>query len=297
MTIRELGYQRASYRPVPAWRRWWPLATKEFTFLFRNKWGVAVFCVCLLPFAVRLFVLMVRFGVVEFGGMRAAMISRSEAFAQWDPLRADFYVEAVMRTFPGLPLLVLLSATVTAGAVARDRMTNALELLWTRGITPAGYLLAKFLGAFALLSMLTVAVPLLLWVFAVLVAEDWSLLAATAGFLPAMTAGLLLVTAAWTAVCVLISCLSASPSQAIVAWCIVMVGSSAVANVTAVVFREPAMRSWVSFWDAGGVIARWFAGVGTRGAPVGPALLVLGGAIVVLGLLARRRLSVREAVG
>lgn len=297
MTIREFGYRGARYVPVPVWRRWWPLASKEFLFLFRSKWGVAVFCVCLLPCVVRLFVLMIRFGVVNFGGMRANMISRSQVFVQWDPMRPDFYVEAVVTTFPGLPLLVLLSATVTAGAVARDRVTNALELLWTRGITPGAYLFAKWLGALMLLSLVTVAVPLLLWIMAVLFAEDWSLFTETLPFLPQMLAGLLLVTAAWSAICVLISSLSSSPSQAIVAWCIVMVGSSAVANVMAVVFRERAMRSWASVWDAGGVIARWCADVGTRGAPVGPAMLVLGSAIAVLAVLAWRRLSVQEAVG
>ena len=104
-------------------RRWWPLARQEFAFLFRSKWGVAVFCVCMLPLIVKTFILMVRFGVVNLGGLRANMISRAEAFASWDPMRPHFYVETVVTTFPGLPLLVLITATVTAGAVARDRMT------------------------------------------------------------------------------------------------------------------------------------------------------------------------------
>ncbi|MCA8952685.1 MAG: ABC transporter permease [Planctomycetes bacterium] len=297
MTIRELGYRRAVYEPVPRWRRWLPLARQEFAHLFRSRAGVAVFCACLLPFVVRIFILMVRSGVVNFVGMRERMLTRSQLFAQWDPTRPDFYAEAVLQTFPGLPLLVLLSATVTAGAIARDRATNALELLWTRGISPIDYLGAKLLGAWALLATLTVAGPFVLWIVAVLVADDWSFATATAPFMPQLLLGLMLVTAAWTAICVLISCLSQTPSQAIVTWCIVMIGSSAVANVTAVVFREPAMRSWASVWDAGGVVGRWFAAVSTRGAPVVPATLVLGGLVVGLALLARKRLSVGEAVG
>lgn len=297
MNATGFGYRRLGYRPVPAWQRWWPLAHKEFAYLFRSKWGVAVFCACMLPLIVKLFVLMVRFGVVNFGGMRANMIARADAFAAWDPMRAHFYVETVVTTFPGLPLLVMLTATVTAGAVARDRMTNALELLWTRGISPLSYLLAKWVGATLLLALVTVAAPLVLWSCAVLFAEDWTLLQGTVAFMPGLLGGLLLVTMTWTAICVLISSLSSQTSQATVTWCILMIGSSAVANVMAAVFREPAMKSYLSLWDAGGVVARWCAGVGTRGAPVIPAIVVMLTTVAVLGLLARRRLLVTEAVG
>lgn len=297
MTIRDLGYRGAAFERVPGWRRWLPLASKEFGHLFRSKWGVAVFCVCVLPFVVKLFVLMVWFGVVDFGGMRAGMAARAEAFRQWDPTQPDFYVEAVVRTFPGLPLFVLLTSTVTAGAVARDRMTNGLELLWTRGITPVGYLAAKILGALALISLVTVGVPLLLWVFAVLMADDWQLFVDTFGFMPGLVGGLVVVTSCWATISVLVSSLAATPSQSIVTWCILMVGSSAVANVMAVVFDSPAMRSWASLWDAGGVVARAAAGMSTRGAPLVPAMLVLFSVVAALGLAARRRFSVREALG
>ncbi len=285
------------HRPVPAWRRWWPLAQREFCLLFRSKWGVAVFCVCLLPLVVMLFVLMIRFGVVDFGRIRIHMITRAEALARWDPYRPEFYIGAVLNTFPGLPLFVLLTATVTAGAVARDRVAGSLELLWTRGISPFGYVLGKWIGAGLLLSLVTVAAPLVLWIFAVLFAEDWSVLEAGASFIPKMLGGFLLVTALWSALCVLVSCVSSTRSQAIVAWCIVMIGSTAVARVLAAVFREPDMRSWLSLWEAGGVVVRGLVGVSTRGAGFEPALIVLFAAVGVLALFAQRRLRVTEAVG
>jgi ABC-type transport system involved in multi-copper enzyme maturation permease subunit len=190
----------------------------------------------------------------------------------------------------------LLTAAATAGAVARDRAAHALELLWTRGITPRSYLLARWAGAGILLALVTVAGPFLLWICAVLFAEDWGLLVTTGGFLPGLLGGLLLVTALWSGLCVLVSALSASTGQAIVVWCLLMVGSSGVANVMAEVFREPAVRSWLSVWDAGGIVARALAGVSTRGAPWLPAALVLSGALVVLALFVRRRIAVTEAV-
>lgn len=292
-----LRYRAAEYQPVPRWRRWWPLARHEFLVLFRTKWGVALFCACFLPLVVRLFVLMIRFGVVNFGGnMRAQMLSRSQAFAPWDPLRPDFYVEMVMSTFPGLPILVLLTASVSAGAVARDRSTNALELFWTRGITPSSYLLAKWVGSLLLLAMVTVGAPLFLWVFAALMADDWTQLTATLPFLLPMLGGLLLASAAWTGICALLSTLCAAPNQAVVGWCMLVVGSTATGNVLSLVFREPSIRTWLSVWDAGGAIARTVAGTVQRGS-LGPAAWFLGGLLVALLLLARRRLALTEAVG
>lgn len=293
-----LPYRPGGWVPVPAWRRGWPLAQQEFLAVFRTRWGVAVFCACLIPAAVRLFVLMILNGVVDFGaGFKGQLLSRSQAFAQWDPGRAEFYVESVVNTFPGLPVLVTLTAWVTAGAVARDRATAALELLWTRGITPWQYVFARWCGSLLLLLLITVGGPLFLWIAAALLADDWSQAASTLPFLAPTLAGLLLATAAWTACCVMVSALCASRVQAVVAWCLLVLGSAAVANVSAVVFREPAARSWLSLWDAGAVLARACAGVATRGAPVAPAAWFCGGLLVVLGVLARRRLALREAVG
>lgn len=296
MTVPGLHYRPGSYDVEPAWRRWWPLAAHEFLLLFRTKLGVAAFCACLLPLVVYLFVLMVRFGVVDFGaGPRTQWVARSQAMAKWDPLRPDFFVEMVCGTFPGLPIVLLLTATATAGAVARDRRTNALELLWTRGIGPYAYLFAKWLGALLLLGSITVGAPLLLWGGAVLMAEDWTLLQTTLPFLVPMLGGLLLAAAFWSALCVLVSTICATTHQAVVAWCMLVVGSAALGTVLAVVFRTPSIRTWCSVWEAGGTLARYLAGVPSRGS-VGTAILFLGGLLAVLAILARRRLALAGAV-
>lgn len=292
-----LGYRVAAWRPVPAFRRWWPLAVSEFRTLFRSRWGVALFCFCLLPVVVRSFVLMIRFGVVNFGaGPRNRVLANAQALAQWDPARPDFYVEMVMGTWPGLPILVLLTGAVTAGAVARDRRTNALELLWTRGISPLAYLFAKWLGSVALVATVTVLGPLFLWCLAALMADDGSQWRDTLGFLVPMLGGLLAVTMVWVLICVLLSTLAAAPNQAIVTWCMLVVGTTAIAGVLALVVRDGSIRTWLSIWDAGGTVARALAGVNSRGEPLAGALFLLGVA-AVLALPAARRLRTTEALG
>jgi hypothetical protein len=62
------------------------------------------------------------------------------------------------------------------------------------------------------------------------------------------------------------------------------------------VFNDPSIRTWLSIWDAGGVVARDLAGVTARG-PIEPAALFLGGVVFVLILAVRRRLSLAEAIG
>lgn len=296
MTPLGLRYRRADHALVPAWRRWWPLARQEFLVPFRSKVGIAVFCLCLVPAVVRLFVLMIRYGMVDFGAAaRGDVIGRSQALAQWDSGRPEFYVELVMGTWPGLPVLILLTGSATAGAIARDRRTNALELLWTRGITPFGYLLARFCGSLGSLCLVTVVAPLALWVAAALMADDWQQLTATLPFLGSVLFALLLVSAVWTALCLCLSAMASSPSQAIVLWCLLLVGSTALANIAAGVLREPNLRAWLSVWDAGGTLARHVAGVSTRVA-LGPALGFLSGLLLLLGLGAWRRLRVGEAV-
>ncbi len=296
MSSPSLQYRGAQFRPVPALWRWWPLAQKEFGLMFRSKASIALFCVCLLPLVVRLFVLMIRYGMVNFGvGARRETMMRSQAMAPWDPERVDFYLELVMGAWPGLPVLILLTAATTAGAVARDRRTNALELLWTRGISPLAYLWAKYLGSLLSLGLVTVVAPLVLWSAAVLMADDWQLLWSSLSFLPGLIAALVLTTALWTALCVLLSAICSAPSQAIVAWCLLVIGSTAIGNVMAASLREPALRASLSVFDAGGILARNLAG-GVVRTSAWPAVMFLSVLVVLLAVLAARRLRLREAL-
>ncbi|MCU0863272.1 MAG: ABC transporter permease [Planctomycetes bacterium] len=297
-----LTYRTSHFEPVPAWRRWWPLAWAEASSLFRSIWGVVLFCVCLLPVLIRLAMLLIMFGVVNFGppSLRNRLTSRATGeLASIDPRRVEFYVEPVLQVMPGMVFVLLLSSLVIARSVARDRSTNALELYWTRGITPWTYLLAKWFGGLMLLSLLTVIAPLALWTTAVFLAEDWSLFLDS--WLPMLIAlsALMLVTAVWSALGILLSAAANSPNGAMVAWISLLVGSGALAVVLAVVLREPWLRSCLSVWDAGGVIVRALAGLAQPrgGVSVAGAGCVLGGLLLFTWWRARRRLRLGEAIG
>lgn len=280
-----------------AWRRVWPLADFEFRSLFRSRWGVALFGLCLLPGLGRLVMLLIVFGVVNFGppGLRGRLQNRAEIPAL-DPWRVDFYLEPVLSVMPGLVFVLLLTSLVVARTIARDRMANALELYWTRGISPLGYVAGKWLGGFLLVATITMVVPLALWVTAVFLAEDWTLCTDSAlGMLMAL-AGLLVATIVWTSLCLAISAIAPAPNTAMVAWCMLLVGSSALGVVMANALREPWLRSCLSIWDAGGVVVRAVAGVPQRDVSVPGAAATLSITCVVLALLARARLRLGEAV-
>lgn len=282
---------------VSALRRVWPLADFEFRSLFRSRWGVALFCACLFPGLGRLVMLLIAFGVLNFGPprLRSRLQGRTE-IAGLDPGRVDFYLEPVLSVMPGLVFLLLLTSLVVARTIARDRMANALELYWTRGISPRGYVAGKWLGSILLCGTVTVAVPLALWLTAGLLAEDWSLMADSWVGMAWATAGLLLVTVVWTGMCLSISAICPAPNTAMVAWCMLLVGSSALGVVMANALREPWLRSCLSIWDAGAVVVRAIAGVSQRGVSVPGAVGTLTVTFTVLAWIACKRLRLGEAV-
>jgi ABC-type transport system involved in multi-copper enzyme maturation permease subunit len=279
------------------WRRIWPLANFEFRSLFRSRWGVALFGLCLVPGVARLVMLLMVFGVVNFGppGLRMRLQNRAE-IPGLDPWRVDFYLDPVLSVMPGLVFVLLLTSLVVARTIARDRMANALELYWTRGISPLGYVTGKWLGGFLLVATVTMLVPLALWVTAVFLAEDWTLFTGSALSMLMALVGLLLATIVWTSICLAISAIASAPNTAMVAWCMLLVGSSALGVVMANALREPWLRSCLSIWDAGGVIVRAVAGVPQGDVSIQGAAATLSVTCVLLALFARTRLRLGEAV-
>jgi len=293
-----LHYREEQFAAVAPWRRWWPIAANEFGSLFRSKWGVAMFCLCLVPGVGRLVMLLILFGVVRFLPGLQNRITRG-AEVHLDPSRVEFYVEPVLSVMPGMVFALLLTSLVAARAVARDRVTNALELYWTRGISPGAYLFAKWVGCTMLLAVFTTLVPLLLWATALFLAEDTAPLWEMAPRFAAALAAVVVVTGVWNGICVLVSAACAMPNTAMVSWSMLLVGSAAIGVVLANALHQQWLVSCLSVWDAGVVLVREIAGLRhpRGGVSVGGAVTTLASLLVVFWLIARRRLRIAEAIG
>lgn len=296
MTIHGLHYRPAPYEPTGPLQRLLPIVVLEARGLFRTPWGVLLFAGCALPTLFRTVFLLIWLGVLAVGGqMRGAARHAPDQLREFVPTNVEFYVEQIVAPEQGMFVFLLLTAFTTARAIAKDRATNGLELLWTRGISPFGYFAAKWFGSFLLLASLTIGGPLLLWTIGVLFAEDWTFFHDTVGFAPWAFLGLAAFTAALTVLGILVSALAGSANVAMIVWCVLLGGSSILGQVLSELF-DRRLAEKVGVWDAAACLARAIAGIPQRGDPAGAALL-LAGVGGVLAFAVTRRLRVTEAVG
>lgn len=296
MTVYGLEYRPKSYRPTTAWQRLQPLVRAERNVLFRSKWGIGTLLFSVSTLFVRLVILLGYLGLLPFAGrFRDAADEVPPAMRMWIPTKVEFYVEQVVAMEQGFFVFLVLTAMATARTIAKDRATNALELYWTRGISPLGYFVGKWFGAFSLVGLVTVGGGFLLWIVGTLFAEDWSYFEQTAQFMPRALLALLTFTVLLTLLCVLLSAVCASANLATILWCLLLGGSSAVE----VVLRElmPGNQDvTVAVWESAATVAREIAGVPYRGHSLSGAIWMLGGLLLSLSLLARRRLRATEAI-
>lgn len=292
MTIYGRGYRDAVWLPVPASRRWLPLAQMEFRSLFRSRWGIGLFVFCLLPSIINLVLLLVALGVLRWNGAPPRLGRRmGDQLAAMLPDRAEFFVESI--TERSLVALLILTALVGCRAIAKDRASNALELYWTRGIGPGGYFAGKWLGSFLLLLVLTVAAPLLVWLTGVLVAEDWGYLQDTVGFMPRVLLAHALFAAALAWLSVAVSGLMTAPNFAMVTWLLLVAGSGAVAGILGELVPAVGWLRHLGLWAALGDTDRWIAGTL---ADAGVAPLSLAAWLLLPSSLLLLRLRRQEAV-
>jgi ABC-type transport system involved in multi-copper enzyme maturation permease subunit len=300
VTIYGVGYRSLQYRSESAVARLAAVAALEFRTLFRSRWGVALFAICLLPSLVQLVFLMMHAGVLQFGprgwvhGLQE-QLAGNPGLARWIPTRLRFYLAPILEW--SLAPVLMLTVLVSSRAIAKDRAANALELFWTRGISPRGYFVAKWLGSLALLGLLCVGAPLVLWILGVVMAPDWGFLEQTWPFMPRALLGLAVFTVALSYLPVVFSAVAGSPNLASVSWCMLLLGSLAFGNVLSALLRDVAWEPVLSLWDAAATLARWIAGMPEREATVRGAFVNLTVVSAALSALAIRRLRVREAVG
>lgn len=298
MTVYGLEYRPKSYRPTGPLRRLQPLVRSEFRAMFHGRWTIMLYAACFLPAFVRMVIMLGWIGLLPFaGGARERLDEAPDMVRMWIPLAREFYVELVVHAPNGVFFFVIvLTALATARAIAKDRATNALELYWTRGISPFGYFVGKWFGAFLLLATLTVVAPTVIWLVGALLADDWTFWESTSGFVPRVLLAQVVFTFVLSLLCVLVSAVAGSANVATILWCLMLGGSLALSLFLSQMMRED-LRATVSIWDAAGTLARAIAGMKTSPRDLEGAAWTLSGLTAVLVLLVKRRLRISEALG
>jgi ABC-type transport system involved in multi-copper enzyme maturation permease subunit len=299
MTIYGVGYRKLDYEPTGIGARIAPIVWNECRALFRPRFGVwAVYLtvlVCCFPFLLRIGILMVRMGIAQLGLDRGGGPFGPGGPRFTEPDVIDFYLYPVLaQSFFGFAVV---SCIVSCRAIAKDRVTDALEIYWTRGITPAHYFVGKWLGSFALIGTMFIVFPLVIWLLAVFVAPDWGLLGATIGFLPRMLLAMVVFTALLAYLPVAFSALANGPNPATILWLVLLVGSEALAQVLSFALRGEWWYKAISPWESARRIAEWIAGISpSQDFSPWTALGFLGAYGVLLALWMRRRMRLVEAV-
>ena len=151
-------------------------------------------------------------------------LGRLDAFLELQPRLARFgnapgFTELVVAPTFGAAALVLLMVMplLTMRLVAEERRQHTLPLLQAAPVSAAAIVVGKFLGLMAFLLLPIAMVTAMSASLAVAGSPDWGLIAATA-------LGLVLLAAAFAAVGLLFSCLTAQPSVAAVATLGVLLG-------------------------------------------------------------------------
>jgi hypothetical protein len=295
MVIHGRGYRPLSYRPLNPFWRLWPIALIELRTMFRSRIGVGVFIACLTPSVGSLIFLLVREGVWQLGpGERPPDM---EQFSErMNPESPWFYASPIVH-MSFVPFL-LLTGLVTTRAVAKDRVANALEIYWTRGLSPLGYFLGKWLGSILLVGSAFVLAPFVLWLVSVGMAPDWTRLQVTSSFMPSVLLGLLAFTAVLTFLGVCLSSLAGTPNFASILWVFLMIGTAAVGRILGEIFRGNDWFVAVNPWDAGVRLIAWTIGKSPlRDYDPGIAVACLLATVVSCAVLAARRLRSLEAIG
>jgi hypothetical protein len=307
MTIHELGYRPLDAARIGRIARLRPLWRFEFMTPFRLRVNLITlfgYLAVLMPTIINLVVLLIRLGVMKVlqespvRNMRGHQLPQhvQEEMLRFDPEAPQFYSEMVLFGGMGMLPFLLVSCVVASRSIAKDRATNALELYWTRGITPLGYFAAKWLGSCCLMATTMVLAPMLLWLTGVMLAEDWTFLDRTLVFMPRVLLGLTVFTVVLSYLSVAFSALSSSANMATVLWLMLVAGSSAAGHIVGHVLNSPRLPGSVSIWDGAATLAGEIAGVPRHDGSFEGAAGLVGGVLLGVTILMLRRLRLREAI-
>jgi len=180
-----------------------------------------------------------------------------EAKAFLNPFVPAFYFEKSLGGYGFLVFLVLTSF-VSIRAISGDRATNALEIYWTRSISPLGYFIGKWLGSCLLLAAVFFGGPLFCWLFSQLIAPDWQYLGHTIGYVPRVLAVLFLQCLVLSFVAVGFSAATKNANLAWLLWIGILVGGAVIAGLLTHLARGFGGAAWdevvwfdaIMLWDA-----------------------------------------------
>jgi ABC-2 type transport system permease protein len=252
---------------------------------FRSRWTKGIFIACWLPALVFCSMIYIRNGFA--GRMQGRDVN---AFVLG--LR-EYHV---FFQFEQIWLLVLACA-VGAGLLADDRRANALELLFARPLGRLEYLAGKF-GALALILFAVTGFPaIVVWLFDVLVAPDWSRLRETWDWpLRFLAFGGVLATATASVVLAL-SAIASRGLYAAVYFAVVYLVSVPLSMLLSHLAGEPALRA-LGFLHAINSVGKELFGLfhSRSDPPFAPSLVVLLGASAACALVAWVRTRPSEVV-
>ncbi len=228
MTIFDSGYSAFRYEPVGPVGRITALARTEFGKIFKSKKGLILFIACVVYIVVLLVLVFFNLGPQSArseqiqGGLE--MLS-----PRLSPLRREFYLG--YSTDQGFLAFILLTSIIGVRSISGDRAVNALEIYWTRGITPWGYFLGKWMGSFFLLAAVFVAGPVVAWLYGLISAPDATFFEATVRFIPMLVLALVLKCLVLSFLAVGFSGLGSSPNVVTFLWLIAILGSATLVRI------------------------------------------------------------------
>ncbi len=155
MPVYDQGYARweGQLRRRPL--RWWPILRRNFLTELRKRRTIVLLMLAWVVILVR--------GVILYGDLRSGGLLQSSGLV---PGGMGTFYQAVRGQSAFVILFVLLSGTEL---ISRDRRYNALQIYFSRPLTPNDYILGK-LGIVSAFVFLVSWLPvLLLWIFAVAV--------------------------------------------------------------------------------------------------------------------------------
>jgi ABC-type transport system involved in multi-copper enzyme maturation permease subunit len=283
--VYDLTYRRANL-PRRKEGAFAPVFDQSLRYGFRSRWTKGIFIASWLPALVYCSMIYIRNGFA--GGGRGRDVNAGfDLGLDW--YHVFFQIEEIW--------LLVLACAVGAGLLAEDRRANALELLFARPLTRLEYLAGKAAALVSILFAVTGLPAVVVWLFDVLVAPDWSRLRETWDWPIRFVAFGLVLAAATSLVVLALSAVAKSGRYAAVYFAILFFLSLPVSAILALITGQRAVRA-LGYQASVNAVGKELFGLFPRPnePPFAPALVVLLGAAAASAAVAWARTRPSEVV-